>query len=45
MVSLALLVQVVTAVFLVLYVFKLFRGEFGSLVLLATSAAMFFCRK
>lgn len=41
MVSTGLLIQVLTAILLTLYIFKLFAGNVNSLVLLGTSAAMF----
>ena len=45
MVSLALLVQVVDAIFLVLYVFKLFPKYLNSSVLLGSAAVMLFACK
>ena len=45
MVSLALLVQVIDAIFLVLYVFKLFPKYLNSSVLLGSAAVMLFACK
>ena len=44
-VSLALLVQVIDAIFLVLYVFKLFPKYLNSSVLLGSAAVMLFACK